>query len=47
MVWNPLDPNNEGSNMLLIDDLSLVPEPSSALLLGLAGFAFMTRRKRA
>jgi hypothetical protein len=47
MVWDPLDPNNEGSNILIIDDLTLVPEPSSALLLGLAALGFVTRRRRA
>jgi hypothetical protein len=36
-----------GSNSLVFDNYSLVPEPSSALLLGLAAFGFVTRRRRA
>jgi hypothetical protein len=47
MLWTPFDADDEGSNILILDDLSLVPEPSSALLLGLAGLGFMTRRRRA
>jgi hypothetical protein len=47
IVWTPLNAANEGSNILILDDLSLVPEPSSAMLLGLAALGFVTRRKRA
>ena len=45
-VWQPLNPNNEGSNILIIDDVSLVPEPSSALLACVAGLGLMIRRRR-
>lgn len=34
-------------NYIAIDNLSVVPEPSSALLLGLAGLGLMARRRRA
>lgn len=44
--WNTI-PGQEGNNFIVFDNVSLVPEPSSALLLGLAGFAFVSRRKRA
>ncbi len=44
-VWTPLDADDEGDNFLIIDDLSLIPEPSS-LLLGLAGFGLLLRRRR-
>jgi hypothetical protein len=46
-VWTPLNAADEGSNVLLIDDVSLVPEPSSSLLLCLAGLGLLARRKRA
>lgn len=46
-VWTPLDSANEGSNVLLVDDVSLVPEPSSALLASLAGLGLCLRRRRA
>jgi hypothetical protein len=36
-----------GSNFLIFDNVNLVPEPSSALLLGLAALGFVTRRRRA
>lgn len=45
-VWKPLDPNNEGSNILILDDVSLVPEPSSALLACVAGLGLLIRRRR-
>ncbi|GAA5117622.1 PEP-CTERM sorting domain-containing protein [Luteolibacter yonseiensis] len=35
-----------GDNEMLIDNLSVVPEPSSALLAGLAGLAFVSSRRR-
>lgn len=35
-----------GDNYLIFDNLSVVPEPSSALLVGLAGLAFVTGRRR-
>lgn len=46
-LWTPLDAADEGSNVLLIDDVSLIPEPSSSLLLCLAGLGLVVRRKRA
>lgn len=45
--WLKMDGNPYGSNSIVIDNINLVPEPSSALLLGLAGLGFVTRRKRA
>ncbi|MFZ9937570.1 MAG: PEP-CTERM sorting domain-containing protein [Luteolibacter sp.] len=45
-VWIPLDPTNEGANYLNIDDVSLVPEPSSALLACVAGLGLLIRRRR-
>ena len=36
-----------GSNSILLDNLSVVPEPSSSLLICLAGLGFVSRRKRA
>jgi len=36
-----------GSNSLVVDNLSVVPEPSSTLLICLAGLGFVSRRKRA
>lgn len=36
-----------GDNYIMVDNLSVVPEPSSFLLLGLAGLGFVSRRKRA
>ena len=36
-----------GGNSITVDNVSLVPEPSSALLLGLAGLGFISRRRRA
>jgi hypothetical protein len=47
MIWNPLDPTNEGSNILIIDDVRLIPEPTSALLAGLGAIGFALRRRRA
>lgn len=45
--WTPSFPGDEGSNFMTFDNLVVVPEPSSALLLGIAGLAFAARRKRA
>ncbi len=36
-----------GGNYITVDNVSLVPEPSSALLIGLAGLGFISRRRRA
>lgn len=36
-----------GSNALLVDNLTVVPEPSSALLLALTSLGLITRRRRA
>jgi hypothetical protein len=38
---------NFGSNSIVVDNLSVVPEPSSSLLICLAGLGFISRRKRA
>jgi len=43
-VWNVTD---AGDNYIVFDNLSLVPEPSSALLLGLTGIGLALRRRRA
>lgn len=52
-TWKPFkDPtvpgnaDQAGSNALIFDNLSVVPEPSSALLICLAGLGFVARRKR-
>ena len=36
-----------GGNSITVDNVSLVPEPLSAFLLGLAGLGFISRRRRA
>ena len=36
-----------GSNQIFVDNLSVIPEPSSSLLLGLAGVCLVSRRRRA
>lgn len=46
VTWTPSDYPNAGEGYLLVDNLSVVPEPSSAVLLGLAGFGLLSRRKR-
>lgn len=46
-LWEPLDPLDVGANQLLFDNLSVVPEPSSTLLLGIAGLGLALRRRRA
>lgn len=45
--WNPLDPDDVGDNILIFDDVVFIPEPSSAMLLMLAGLGILSRRKRA
>jgi hypothetical protein len=45
--WLKMEDNAYGSNSILIDNLNLVPEPSSTLLVALAGLGFATRRRRA
>lgn len=42
--WNVID---GGSNGLIFDDLNVIPEPSSSLLLCLAGLGLISRRRRA
>jgi hypothetical protein len=47
--WIPLDPDNEGSNILIVDDLSLsiIPEPSSSLAVAmLLGIGILVRSRR-
>ena len=46
-LWEPLDPFDVGANQLLFDNLAIVPEPSSTLLLGIAGLGLALRRRRA
>lgn len=36
-----------GSSSIVVDTLNVIPEPSSMLLVGLAGLGFVSRRKRA
>lgn len=45
MEWN-LD-GDGANNGLIVDNITVVPEPSSMLLLGLAGLGLVSRRKRA
>ena len=42
--WNVTDVGNNG---MIFDNLSVVPEPSSALLFGMAGLGLAMRRRRA
>ena len=49
--WTPLKdptlyPDQAGDNGFIFDNLTVVPEPSSALLLGLAGLGLVSRRRR-
>ncbi len=45
-TWTPLNgPTDPGSNILIFDNISLVPEPSSALL-GLIGISSLVIRRR-
>lgn len=39
--------STHGSSSIVIDTLNVIPEPSSMLLVGLAGLGFVSRRKRA
>jgi len=49
--WIPLDPDNEGANILIVDDVSLsinvIPEPSSSLAVAmLLGLGILVRSRR-
>ena len=45
--WKASDlPGGGGNNTLTANNLTVVPEPSSALLLGIAGLAFVSNRRR-
>lgn len=45
--WIATDlPSGGGDNTLTVNNLTVVPEPSSALLLGIAGLAFVSNRRR-
>jgi hypothetical protein len=46
-VWDPEDPLDVGSNIFIIDDVRMIPEPTSALLAGLGALGFAFRRRRA
>lgn len=46
-LWTPLDPLDVGANQLVFDNLTLVPEPSSALLALLGTSLVFVRRRRA
>jgi len=43
--WSESPSSSYGSNSILIDNLSLVPEPSSTLLAGLAALGLLRRRR--
>ena len=47
VLWLESPSASFGSDSIVIDNLSVVPEPSSALLVCLAGLGFVTRRRRA
>ena len=47
MIWNLVDTANPGDNYLLLDNLVIVPEASTSLLLCVAGMSLACRRKRA
>ena len=46
-TWTPVSTANPGDNYLLIDNLVMVPEASTSLLLCVAGMSLALRRKRA
>lgn len=45
--WANVPGNDFGSNYIALDNLNIVPEPTSSLLLCLAGMGLVSRRKRA
>jgi len=45
--WTKGDVNGFGSNALVMDNLNVIPEPSSTLLVSLAGLGLALRRRRA
>ena len=47
LTWTPTTPGSEGENYFVMDNLSVIPEPSSVLLLCLAGLGLVSRRRRA
>lgn len=47
VAWLKMEGNAYGSNSILVDNINLVPEPASSLLVCLAGLGFVARRKRA
>lgn len=47
LTWTPSVDGDAGSNFITIDTLEVVPEPSAAALLGLAGLGLAFRRRRA
>lgn len=46
IFWAKSGTNEFGSNLILMDNLTVIPEPSSILLVGLAGLGFISRRRR-
>ncbi len=47
VLWDQIGEAAFGSNSIYIDNLNLVPETSSSLLVCLAGLGFISRRRRA
>ncbi len=45
-LWNQVGSNSYGSNVILVDNLSLVPEPSSTLLISVTALCLAIQRKR-
>lgn len=45
--WDSTTGGGFGNNYITVDNVSLVPEPSSSLLICLAGLGFISRRRRA
>ncbi len=46
ILFDQNDPDNAGTNRLVVDDVSFIPEPSAAMLMMLTGLAFLVRRSR-
>jgi hypothetical protein len=46
-TFDAVDPTFAGDNFMIVDNLTVVPEVSSSLLLALSGLGMITRRRRA